>query len=41
MTSNTFNGRNQNKTPFIGKQLIPDSETLETVTAEAPVVTRF
>ncbi|MBD0388001.1 MAG: HlyD family secretion protein, partial [Nostoc sp. C3-bin3] len=39
MTSNTFNGRNQNKTPFIGKQLIPDSETLETVTAQAPVVT--
>ncbi|MBD2245983.1 HlyD family secretion protein [Nostoc sp. FACHB-888] len=39
MEANTFNGRNQNKTPFIGKQLIPDSETLETVIAQAPVVT--
>ncbi|WP_199349252.1 hypothetical protein [Nostoc flagelliforme] len=39
MASNTFNGRNQNKTPVIEKQFISDSKTLETVTAEAPVIT--
>ncbi len=39
MKTNTFNGRNGHKTPVIEKQLIPDSETLETVTAESPVVT--
>ncbi|WP_375514460.1 HlyD family secretion protein [uncultured Nostoc sp.] len=45
MGANTFNGRNGHKTPILEKQLIPDSETLETVTtetsttAEAPVVT--
>ncbi|MEH1841786.1 MAG: HlyD family secretion protein [Nostoc sp.] len=45
MGANTFNGRNGHKTPVLEKQLIPDSETLETVTtktsttAEAPVVT--
>ncbi len=39
MKTNTFNGRNQNKTIVIEKELIPNSETLEAVTAEAPVVT--
>ncbi|MFN6485022.1 MULTISPECIES: HlyD family secretion protein [unclassified Nostoc] len=45
MGANTLNGRNGHKTPTLEKQLIPDTETLETVTAEtsataeAPVVT--
>jgi membrane fusion protein (multidrug efflux system) len=45
MKANTFNGRNGHKTPVLEKELIPDSETLETVTtetsatAEARVVT--
>lgn len=39
MKTNTFNAHNGHKTPVIEKQLIPDSETLETVTAESPVVT--
>ncbi|ACC82060.1 HlyD family secretion protein [Nostoc punctiforme] len=39
MKTNTFNGRNQNKTIVIEKELIPNSEALKAVTAEAPVVT--
>ncbi|MEH2415237.1 HlyD family secretion protein [Nostoc sp.] len=45
MGANTFNGRNGHKTPVLEKELIPDSETLEVVTAEtsataeAPAVT--
>jgi len=39
MGANTLNGRNGHKTPILEKQLIPDLETLETVTAETPVVT--
>jgi membrane fusion protein (multidrug efflux system) len=45
MGANTFNGRNGHKTPVLEKEVIPDLETLETVTTEtsatveAPVVT--
>ncbi|MEH1907843.1 HlyD family secretion protein [Nostoc sp.] len=44
MGTNTLNGRNGHKTPILEKEVIPDSETLEVVTAEtsataeAPVV---
>jgi membrane fusion protein, multidrug efflux system len=34
MGTNTFNGRNGHKTPILEKEVIPDSETLETVTTE-------
>ncbi|MEH2298536.1 MAG: HlyD family secretion protein [Nostoc sp.] len=45
MGANTLNGRNGHKTPVLEKQVIPDLETLEALTAdtsatvEAPVVT--
>jgi membrane fusion protein, multidrug efflux system len=39
MGANSFNGRNGQKTPVLEKELITNSETLETVRSEAPVVT--
>ncbi|WP_257236419.1 biotin/lipoyl-binding protein [Nostoc sp. 'Peltigera malacea cyanobiont' DB3992] len=37
MGVNTFNGRNGHKTPILEKEVIPDLETLEVVTAETSV----
>ncbi|MBE8965107.1 HlyD family secretion protein [Nostocales cyanobacterium LEGE 12452] len=34
MGANTFNGRNGHKTPILEKEVVPDLESLETVTAE-------